>query len=180
MISFRLRLLGLVVSVMISGCATSETDAAKLSTWELLFGRERLQSHLDDKRDRVDRLTDRAVSLSTRLQEKRTVLRQLDAELAAKARRSGELSDEETSLREELDVERRKLEALRAELHTRQEELNRLRRELESREGTTGALEREVAENERAIATLGDEIAILERAIERLLLARARHGLETE
>jgi chromosome segregation ATPase len=162
----------------LAGCATSHTSPEKVSMWDLWFD-DRLKGHLaerklvlDDLRARVDLL---AVSISHKTNELAVLQRDIDI-----ASTQGIVADKE------LQSATQEIQARSVELTETQQRIAKLHAKIAQSEKSLHVAKNGVKGNTEAqkykeeIERLENEAALLGRSIDRILLVRAKHGLQTK
>lgn len=169
----------LLVTLLTSCTTTNETDPAKVSMGDLLFGKKRLDNHLASRRAELDKLMDESAELSLRLNGRERTLREINDDYNKKAEASKYLDAEETQLKAEAAVRQEELELVQDKLEKLNDKLKLMRDKASSDRAVKDELQKQIANNEKQIADLEKEVVVLERAIDRIITVRARHALET-
>lgn len=169
-----------ITALVITGCTTNETDASRLSMGDLLFGQKRLNSHLEQRRASLDQLIGQSAKLSVRVYQSERELRQLDDSVQAERQQSGAVAASQQKLQKESKALQSKLASVEQQLSVLNSDLSNLQAERSRKGDEQTTLHEQIAQNEEAIASLEREMLVLERAIDRIVTARARHGLETQ
>lgn len=163
----------------LSACATNETDPAKVSMYDLWFGQDRLEQHLVDKRRELDELVAKTELIYQRIRAKSKKLAALESSIAEETASGDELFDRKNEMLLAVSQQEKQLVAHRASLKTLNEQLVSTQ-ELLVNMADPAEVQVEISRYEKEISDLENNIALQERAIDRILIARAKHELETE
>ena len=165
-------------SLLASCATTSETDASKLSTADLLFGKKRLSNHLVARKQNLDKLQFETSSLALRVNDQERKLLRLDASFKEQQNRLGVVDDRSRQLEREMRDKQIEHQALKKRLQNLDSELQELRTSFNDKTAQSDELQQKIVERENEVASLTEEVKVLERAIERIVTARARHALD--
>jgi len=95
---------------MLIGCATSQTDADKVSAFDLWIGKDRLDQHLSEKRAELNRVYDQAAEFQHRAYKESKALRKIEAELRREIQNGVKISEERAELLNDIAIERENLD----------------------------------------------------------------------
>lgn len=163
----------------LTGCATSHTSAEKVSPWDLWSG-DRLQQHLAERKLALDALRARvnklAIDISQKTDELGALKRDMDAANADSAAADRTLQ----KTREDIQIRSAELSDIQRNILLLQEQIAHSERNLQSGKYTPTTDSTEVQKHREEISRLESEVALLGRSIDRILLVRAKHGLQTK
>lgn len=163
----------------LTGCAaTTETDPSKVNWMDLTFKKDRLDAHLDSRRNELARLQSQARELENRLKKKDLELDTVNEKLQSAKAQSATQQRELDALNDDIKEKQNELSSLQAKLVQLQTEHSNLMSNLESLNQNKREVDAKIMRSETEIEQLQDEVAVLERAIDRILLVRAKHALE--
>lgn len=170
----------IVLSLVLSGCATTtETHPTRVSAGDLWYGSDRLDAYLESRRKELRNMQMHAASLEAQLGAHKSELVSLDLALSKEQSQTSQVDRERQQLEQQV---KQKL----AELNDKEQEVQQLNAQMAQLESDLStakdkrAIQNQMAGFEVEIEDLESEIALLERSIDRILVVRAKHGLETE
>lgn len=170
--------------IVAMGCTTRETDPYKVSTGDLLFGQNRLQSYIEQRKKENDDLRNRAMVIERRLNQQRAMLVEMERQVV-EGRRALRIDE---AAERELRIE---IEGKKAELASLNDRLMRLKAEVKAADqvlessnlGTEkqrsfdariNAQKREMSEIESKITFIKD---VIERSVRTRINQRLKQGL---
>lgn len=171
----------LTMSLLVFACSPSnETDPSKVSMYDLWFGQDRLESHIDEKRQELLGLEQQSVALEKRLAEKQVELEGLDATLRKEKKNKQRVDRTWSEVSKEVDSKTVELQQVLRETKRLNTDLVMLKATLISASDEKQEIEDQIELYHVEIEDLEAETTVLERAIDRLLAVKAKHALETE
>lgn len=162
--------------ILFTGCATTETDPSKVS-WGDLLRSDRLDAHLDSRRQELTRLEQQSSALERRLLQKQSQLKALDIKVQTARNLSESATGELTELNSEIAVKHDELETTLTKLKELRAEEQKLRQSLAGLNNNKREMDEKLVRYELEIEQLETEVVVLEKAIDRILLVRAKHAL---
>jgi chromosome segregation ATPase len=104
----------MMLVLMVSGCATSETNPSNVSMWDLTGGKKRLDDYLQSRRDELAVLKDSTASLQKRLATQQAELKKV---IAASKKKSAEPNTKNEKLYKEVSAKQVDLDEAKAKLN---------------------------------------------------------------
>ena len=159
----------------LQGCATSHTSAEKVSMWDLWDG-DRLRGYLAERKLILDALRTRVDTLAVSISQKNNELMELQRDIDL-ANTQGAIADKE------LQSTTQKIQVLSLELNEKQRGITNLHAKIAQSEKSLKPSKNDNTEAQKykdEVARLENEVAVLSRSIDRILLVRAKHGLQTK
>ncbi|MEM8948769.1 MAG: hypothetical protein AAGC99_05495 [Pseudomonadota bacterium] len=148
--------------------------------YDLWFGQDRLESHIDEKRQELLGLEQQSVALEKRLAEKQVELEGLDATLRKEKKNKQRVDRTWSEVSKEVDSKTVELQQVLRETKRLNTDLVMLKATLISASDEKQEIEDQIELYHVEIEDLEAETTVLERAIDRLLAVKAKHALETE
>ena len=171
----------IAMSLLVFACApTAETDPSKVSMYDLWFDQDRLESHLDSKRQELASLEAKSAALEKRLADKQDQLQGLDLALREEKQNKRAVDHAWTEVSQEIESTTAELEQVLRETKTLNTGLVLLESTLTVSSDEQQEVEDRIIGYQVEIDNLEAETVVLERAIDRLLAVKAKHALETE
>jgi chromosome segregation ATPase len=146
--------------------------------WELWFN-DRLQEHLAERKTVLDSLRERVDNLVMSISQKTNELAALERDIDVTSAQNIAADRALQGTREEIQARTTELREMKQNISVLHEQLAQSERNLQSGNRVQDS-NAKVQEHQHEIARLENEVALLGRSIDRILLVRAKHGLQTK
>lgn len=167
----------MLVCFLLMGCmTTNETDPTKVSWGDLLFGQDRLEDHLQERRNELAKLKKEADALGVRLSTKQQQLNQLDQKLNSVRQSNIRSKKELTQLQQDVKNKQIELQQTQEQIAALKQKEASLKAELETVKDKRTAAEK-LTRYQIEIEQLETEVTLLEKAIDRILLVRVKKAI---
>jgi chromosome segregation ATPase len=172
--------IAIALSLLVSGCSTTtETHPTRVSAGDLWYGSDRLDAYLESRRKELKRMQSQAALLEVQLGARKSEMINLDSILRKEQANATQIDIERQRLESEVSQKLTELKNKEQEVQKLKTQMARLESDL-SQAKDKRSVQNQMAGFEVEIEDLENEIAVLERSIDRILVTRAKHGLETQ
>ncbi len=164
----------IIAALLPGGCwrTTSETDPAAISTGDLWFGKDRLDSYLVSRQQELTLLEEKTAELAARLKQRHQALLLLDKEMGSEASLDAAAQAARQGIAQKGREQQRELQTRQKELDELRASVARLRQQLAgAEEGERRRLTEEIVACEIALEDLEKVVDRLERSIGKVLSA---------
>ncbi len=164
----------IITALLLGGCwrTTNETDPAAISTGDLWFGKDRLDSYLVSRQQELTLLEEKTAELAARLEQRQQALLLLDKEMGSEASLDAAAQAARKDIVREAGKQQQLLQARQKELGELRANVARLKQQLAgAAEGERRRLTEEIVACEIALEDLEKAVVRLERSITKVLSA---------